>query len=521
MALSAMLEASLPNSGRVIFLTPRQSQHRAVVETVKMLPVLIRTVDLLSRDSMCPLSPNTPCLDGRRCHLQAGGRIMQCARELLQRPLHAQELMSLCLRRGACPYLSARVALNAADLVIGDHTRVFGDLPDVLRFQGASRPQYLIVDEAHHLPASIMGAFSKELCAPHQDGELETVWSEMLSRGHRIVPQGELRSLLDRHGLPEMEDLVERWPSVREWTRFGDACIRVALPSEGRISLRFLEPSLVVEGVLRHCVSALFMSGTLHPPELFAACLGLEDCRCRSYPSPFDPARRMVLVVPEVGTRFRERCPERTVDMATRIGELSEIVPGNVLVFFPSYTYLSAVYRELRRTTWRKHILAERPGLDKREKDLLVDRLKDDREVLMLCNIRGSFAEGVNFPAGRLSAVMVAGLPLPPPSLERKELRSRALKRLGEERGGPCLDIYQTLVLVLQACGRLIRREEDRGAVMLLDPRYREEKVARLLPPDMYIAEGDPERLLREFFEPAPQERWPTVVEGERIITGH
>ncbi len=521
-ALSSTLERSLRTGGRTIFLTPRQSQHRAVIETARMFPQHIRTVDLLSRESMCPLRPHPPCLSGRRCHLQAEGRMVQCAKEVLQRPMHAQEIVALCLRRGACPYLTARLALNGADLVVGDLSRVFGDLPDVLRFQGSSRPQYLVVDEAHNLPSRIMEMFSREVAVPRNlDGGVGMVWKEMLSRGHRIIPPGELRSLLDTYGLPEPEELEEKDEFVRDWMRFGDSSVRVAFPAEGRICLRFLEPSLVVRSVLEHCAGVIFMSGTLHPPEVFAARLGLDDCVGRSYPSPFDPRRRLVVMVPEVGTRFRERCQERTVEMAARVAELSSVIPGNVMAFMPSYSYLSAVHRELRRGGVEKELLAERSGMCKEERDLLTQRLLERGEVLMLCNIHGSFSEGVDFPTGCISAVMVAGLPIPPPSLERREMLTRASRRLGEERARLYLDTYEALSKVVQACGRAIRREEDRAAVILMDPRYLDRGVVRLMPPDMRYEEGDPVALLSEFFRQEPMARWHFQVEGERIITGH
>jgi DNA excision repair protein ERCC-2 len=518
-ALTASLETTLRDGGRTVFLTPRQSQHRAVIETVKMMPRSIGTVDLLSRESMCPLGPRSPCLEGKRCHLQADGRITQCAREILGRAMHAQELVALCLRRGACPYLSAKMASSQADLVVGDVSRVFGNLPDVIRFRSSSRNQHLVVDEAHNLPARIMDAFSRDLVLePGSDHPLQTVWKEMLSHGHRIIPCGELRSLLDRYGLPEPEDLADADQMVGDWMRLGEAAVRVAYPKDGKISLRFLEPDLVVKNIVQECHGAIFMSGTLHPPEVFASRLGLTDALCRSYPSPFDPSRRLALAVPDVGTRFRDRCRQTTMEMALRIGELCERIPGNVLVFMPSYVYMSAVHRTLRRLGQRKMLLSESPLMSKADRDGLADLLGGGREVLMLCNIRGSFSEGVDLPAGCLSAVMIAGLPLTPPSLERKEMLARASRNIGD---GHDLETYEALSRVLQACGRAIRREEDRAAVILLDPRYLERKVQRMIPPDLCFTEGDPAELLSEFFGTSLETTWKLQQEGERIITGH
>lgn len=512
-ALAASLEASMAEDGRTVFLTPRQSQHRAVVETVRSIPARVRMVDLLSRESMCPHGSSPPCLEGGRCHLEADGRIAQCAREVLRRPLHAQDLISMCLRKGACPYLTARMALGAADLVIGDVSRVFGDLPDVLRFQSSSRPQRLVVDEAHNLPARIMDMFSRTIVP--DGGDMDAVWRDLLSRGHRTIPLGELRSRVEARGLPDPEDSGD--PQVQEWFRLGDSAMRVAYPEEGRIAIRFMEPELVVRNVMERCAGAIFMSGTLHPTEVFASRLGLEGCLCRSYPSPFDPQRRLALAIPDVGTRYRERSRESVEDMAFRLAELSEAVPGNVMAFLPSYSYLSSVRRALRRSGQRKDLLAERPGMGKCEKDGMAQRLLSRGEVLMLCNIHGSFAEGVDFPAGCVSAVMVAGLPLPPPSLERREMVRRASSRIG---GSSNLDLYEALCKVLQACGRAIRREEDRAAIVLMDPRYLERRVMNMMPPDLRLAGGDPVELLQAFFGQGSGIAWRSFPDGERIITG-
>lgn len=514
-ALTASLERSRREGGRSVFLTPRQSQHRAVIETVRMMPERISVVDILSREDMCPHAPRPPCLEDRMCILQADWRMQQCAREVLARPMHAQELVSMCLRRGACPYLTARMACDGADLVVGDYSRVFSPLPDVIGYRSSAREQNLVVDEAHNLPSQTMDAFSIDLF-PSDDGPLAPVWRDMLSLGHRIIPSGELRQSLERHGLPGPE-LIED-VAVEEWVRMGDAAVRIAYPSEHRISLRFLEPGLVVNNVIDEFHSAIFMSGTLHPPEIFASRLGLNGAVCRTYPSPFDPARRLALVIPDVGTRFRDRCHRNTMHMALRISELSERVRGNVMVFLPSYALMRAVHKALRGIRQRRSLLMESPKLSKAERDSLAGRLSGPEEVMMLCHIRGSFSEGVDLPHGCVSAVLVAGMPVAPPSLERREMVRRAERTTG---GGYDLETYEALSLVLQACGRAIRREEDRAAWILMDPRYLDRRVLRMLPPDIHLAHGDPDRRLEEFFHYERGAPYGLQQEGERIITGH
>jgi len=156
----------------------------------------------------------------------------------------------------------------------------------------------------------------------------------------------------------------------------------------------------------------------------------------------------------------------------------------------------------------------------KAERDGMVLRFTEGTETMMLCNIHGSFSEGVDMPAGCLSAVMVAGLPLPPPSLERKEMVDRMVRRMPEGVDRSTIDAYEALNRVMQACGRAIRREDDRAAIVLLDPRYMESRNSRLLPSDLLPADGDPLELLHGFFD-RTSSTWGSLEEGERILTGH
>ncbi len=85
-------------------------------------------------------------------------------------------------------------------------------------------------------------------------------------------------------------------------------------------------------------------------------------------------------------------------------------------------------------------------------------------------------------------------------------------------RDGHDLETYEALSMVLQACGRAIRRRRT-GRRVLLDARYLDGRVRRMLPPDLKFTEGDPAELLSEFFGTTQENVWKLQQEGERIIT--
>ena len=104
------------------------------------------------------------------------------------------------------------------------------------------------------------------------------------------------------------------------------------------------------------------------------------------------------------------------------------------------------------------------------------------RPLLALAVMGGVFAEGIDLPGERLSGAAIVGVGFPQISLERAALAA-ALEECGEPGDGLMgAYVYPGLQRVLQAAGRVIRGEEDRGAVLLIDERYFQPAYEAYLP---------------------------------------
>jgi len=92
----------------------------------------------------------------------------------------------------------------------------------------------------------------------------------------------------------------------------------------------------------------------------------------------------------------------------------------------------------------------------------------------------GIFGEGIDLIGDRLSGAVVVGVGLPQIGLEREIIRSyyEATNQLGYEFAY----MYPGFNKVLQAVGRVIRREEDRGIVLLIDERFSLRSYKKLFP---------------------------------------
>ncbi len=182
-------------------------------------------------------------------------------------------------------------------------------------------------------------------------------------------------------------------------------------------------------------------------------------------PSPFAHAEAGLLRVPDLKADPRE-APAHT---AAIVRELPRLVEGarGTLVLFSSRRQMQDVFDGLERD-WRKRVLIQ-GNLSKQE---TLNRHKarvDAGEPSVLFGL-ASFAEGVDLPGAYCEHVVIAKIPFAVPD----DPVEAALAEWIEARGGnPFMEIAvpDASLRLVQACGRLLRTEQDRGTITLLDRR--------------------------------------------------
>lgn len=539
-ALAAALETALPRKQRVLFTTCRRSQHRIAVETLRLMQSLhpVSVADVIARDAMCTRHPDcdTP-----------KSRLVSVARHLLKRCLHVQELVSLARRFGACPYLTAQAMAREADVVVCDYNYLFSpQRPKVLRSLGVGLEDLIIiVDEAHNLPSRTRESLSAALTAegiqgladgvaPGRDGSTLHSLSEGLRAEARVVggesrvPAKFLEKLLERHVPGHQPDVAvedlrstlrrvepELPPEIRRIVEEGlhllnnwqrpDVLRLLSSRGGGALVLRALDPLPATRPVFLRTPASLVMSGTLHPGSMYVDILGIPAWRVsvKSYQPDFPQGNRLLLLSGRTSSSYRER-PESYDAYAELIHEMCNIIPGNVAAFFPSYQVTREVGRRLQRLAPRKPLLFERRGQTKGMKEEMLRSLASARENggwLLMAVQGGSLSEGVDYPGGLLSTVIVGGLALNPPDLEVEALRSFYARRFGRRKAYEYAYLFPALNKLVQSAGRCIRGPEDTGAVVVLDHRLLRPFYRSRLPPGFTpTATDDPGGALKTFF---------------------
>jgi DNA excision repair protein ERCC-2 len=169
------------------------------------------------------------------------------------------------------------------------------------------------------------------------------------------------------------------------------------------------------------------------------------------------------------------------------------------------YRFLAEVAQLMPPT--RARLLLQRPDLSdfERQRVLQVLASPPPEGILLFAVSGGMYAEGVDYPGEILSGVFVISPALPQVSFERELLRQYFEEQ--EEAGFDYAYLQPGMTRVVQAAGRLIRSETDRGVIALLCHRFLEEPYVSRLPRDWYLETPDelvsrrPAEEIREFFE--------------------
>ncbi|MGV8151171.1 MAG: ATP-dependent DNA helicase [Candidatus Woesearchaeota archaeon] len=245
------------------------------------------------------------------------------------------------------------------------------------------------------------------------------------------------------------------------------------------LSYRCLDPGIIAAPVIKKSHSTILMSGTLTPTSMYKELLGVEAEEL-NLKSPFPAENRMNLIIPKTTTKYEARGPEQYAEIARILSDVTSDVSGSVAVYFPSY-YLRDEISKIFSSLTKKTVFSEQPEMTKSEKQEFLDnfvKYKDSGAVL-LAVISGSFAEGIDIP-GVLKMVIIVGLPLQKPDLETKALIDYYDKKFS--KGWDYGYLFPAFTKTIQAAGRCIRSEKDRGIIVFLDERYSWNNYYRCFP---------------------------------------
>lgn len=249
-----------------------------------------------------------------------------------------------------------------------------------------------------------------------------------------------------------------------------------------KIKLFCIDPSYLLGEAMKRGKSSILFSATLTPLDYFSYILGgeREDYKIR-IPSPFPKWNLELLLADNISTRYKNR-ELSYLKVAELIYSVVKPKKGNYIAYFPSYKYMYDVLENFAGLDSGFDIIYQRPDMGEAEKEAFLGNFISDRNNTLVgfAVMGGMFGEGIDLVGDRLSGAVIVGVGLPQVCLERDILRQYFQDK--NDMGFEYAYIYPGMNKVLQAAGRVIRTENDRGVVLLVDERFSNYNYRELFP---------------------------------------
>lgn len=436
-----------------------------------------------------------------------------------------------------CPYEMSLDVSNWIDAVICDYNYVFDPNAHLRRFFGeGNQGEYLfLIDEAHNLVERGREMYSAAVCKEdflkvkklvktkdvRLSKRLDDCNRKLLAMKRECEDYQVLDSVSDLYLkllnlMTELErflegerqkqkksldeeaekEVLDLFFAVRMFLNIHDKLdenylIYSEMESGGRFKVRLfcVNPSKNLQEFLDKGNSTVYFSATLLPIHYYKKLLSTAKDDYAIYAeSPFDSEKRLLLLGMDVSTKYTRRGEEMYRRYAEYLLETAGARAGNYIAFFPSYRFMEEVYEvfldmlEAEGDGISVDYVMQSQYMSEEAREIFLENFEEEREKSFIgfCVMGGIFSEGIDLARDRLIGAVIIGTGLPQVCRERELLKSyfdgQGLK------GFDYAYLYPGMNKVLQSAGRVIRTDEDRGVVLLLDERFRDSRYKEVFP---------------------------------------
>lgn len=513
---------------KLFFLTAKRTGLQAAERALNLLRnhgLRFQSLTIAAKERLCRDEDNQPC-NPEHC-LKAKGyfdRLRAGLEETVQQDdLNPDHLQRIAERHQLCPFAFSLDCAPWADAVLCDYNYAFHPNVALRRFFNEDpNPYVLLIDEAHNLVDRGRDMFSAEL----NQYDLKTLRKKIrgpepsLARrldGINRAFNKHVKNLtnpeqVDKEAPRDLEGTLRKYTLAFE-TRAAEKDKPVPDPSlldfyfQCKSFLRILEiydhsfytlcsrrgrshhikcfnvdPAHLLRKTTDLCRAVVFFSATLTPFHYFSRLLGGDEKTWwLQLDYPFPKENLQVVIYQGIDTRHHQRSAglDHLCDL---ISLVIDQYPGNHLVFFPSYQYLNLCRERFEERRPDREVLAQDPAMDDIARAAFLDTFRDKGtgSVLGFAVMGGVFGEGIDLEGEALVGALIVGLGLAPPDPERVCIRNH-FTHLGEPGHDYAFRI-PAMNRVRQNAGRVIRGEDDRGLVCLIDPRFNQPANRELFP---------------------------------------
>lgn len=449
-------------------------------------------------------------------------------------------IKSICYEREMCPFQFQLDLSSHCDVLVCDYNYVY-DYHDRLELEQGSLAKThstLLVDECHNLPDRVRDMYSLELYlssfkdvlpsvqreefqtlkslltrieadidAIEIDYDEETVKKESIYVIDKIPDMllsdiedflTEMKTILKKHALLVDEHLLNFFYDINNFyilsnmanaEEYADAfLLYVHLYKNNQvqsIKIANLDSRSIIKERTSFFESSVFFSATLSPKDYYIDLLGdsIKENNHLFLESPFDNKNRLVFVDTRLSLKYRDR--DQTLFQVFSLCKAAiEMKKGNYFIFCPSFEYMERLQSFfLQDPIESADIIPQGRSMNESMQENFLSHFSTENEntTIGLLVLGGVFSEGIDLLGDRLIGAIIISAGLPQIGFERNHLKDYFNSEDEEaQKGFSYAYTYPGINKILQAGGRVIRSEKDRGFILYIDSRFSQSNYMKI-----------------------------------------
>jgi Rad3-related DNA helicase len=513
-------------ASKIFYCTAKTVTRQVAEETLRLMEgkgLSMRSITLTAKDKICLLGKCDPqscaCAKGHFDRVNEAILDTVATSTIITR----ERLLEAAAKHNVCPFELSLDLCVFCDAIICDYNHVFDPKAKLKRFFTDGGDYVILVDESHNLADRARDMFSADLSKEEFESAKKEfpkgsglrrlsggIAKEIQSFADKNRPDGEPLAYSAKSGpqdlmamladfAAEANETLQKEPSDRLMELYFRSMdfLRISELYDSKyttfvelgkqkasVKLFCLDPSSLLNQATEQCLASVLFSATLTPLPYFRQILGgSEKDYILKLKSPFPQENLCLIADRRISTKYKDRA-QSVAPVAKALRDLASSRKGNYIAFFPSYDYMGSVLEKVRELAPSLPIIAQTASMDEKSRERFLEMFSPDNEDTLLgfAVLGGVFSEGIDLKSDRLigAAIIGVGLPLICPQRD-------AIANYYQETGKSGFDyayVYPGMNKVLQAAGRVIRSETDRGAVLLIDSRYARADYKGLFPPE-------------------------------------
>ena len=520
--------------------------------TLRKCGLKFKTIGLTAKEKMC-IMEETNC-NPIYCERAKGhfDRINDAVYDIItnESDITRELVQEYAAKHNVCPFEMSLDISNWVDGIICDYNYAFDPQASLKRYfsEGGNGRYIFLVDEAHNLVDRAREMYSASICKEKVlevkrvmstrdraiTNALERINKVMLSykrqcddKAYLLLPSTAelelqlmrfnslMEKYMEKHKEFENKDVVLDFyfDSLKFMATVDrlDECYEIycKIDEEGAFNtyLMCINPSGNLKYCMQRAVSTIFFSATLLPVNYYKELLsGNKEDYAMYIDSPFDTANRLMVIGDDVTSRYTRRNQTEYEKIAQYIYQLISAKRGNYMVFFPSYSLLRSVYDAVITMNVFSdiYVICQQNSMTEQAREEFLAQFEEtsDRAMVAFCVMGGIFSEGIDLTNDRLIGTVIVGTGLPQVCVERD-----IIMNYFKDKGFDGFDYayrFPGMNKVQQAAGRVIRTQQDRGVIALLDDRFATREYMNLFPREW----NDIERVRLTTFKDKVEEFW-------------